>query len=440
MDPIFFRGEQFSAQKLYFQGTHRVRTPEETWEVIAPLAVQAGVTRVSNITGLDRIGIPVTLAIRPTALMLATSSGKGMTLEIANVSGLMEAIEVYCGEMMDLPCLHLPYSELRERVATIPKDLLPLRRGTLFQTDWPERWVVGWDLCKQEEVAAPLLSVLMNFHTYRQVATELNSFESSTNGLASGNHFLEALASGMYELIERDAISCHLYASSVSSFASPKVKLETIPYLSVRHILEKLKAAEIRPLLYDCTVDTGVFTFKAEIYDLKISHSMATLGYGTHLDPEVAMIRALTEAVQGRGIVIAGSRDDLFPSQFELMKKYDQCRDPDYFDSPPATVDATGYSPETTTTLHGDVQLLLSKLKSAGISQVIVFDLTAAIPAALSKICVLRVLIPGLEGYPSPVSKPGARAKQFADLLKTQTKVFATNVKKQAHFPSGAAT
>ena len=53
MNPIIFRGHPFSAQKKYFQGTHRIKSPEETWEKIAPLAPLIELTRIANITGLD---------------------------------------------------------------------------------------------------------------------------------------------------------------------------------------------------------------------------------------------------------------------------------------------------------------------------------------------------------------------------------------------------
>ena len=86
MRPIVFRGESFYGKKCACPGVHRVKSAEETWKQIASLAPQVGVTRLANITGLDRIGIPVTLAIRPGSMTLTTSSGKGLTLEAALVS------------------------------------------------------------------------------------------------------------------------------------------------------------------------------------------------------------------------------------------------------------------------------------------------------------------------------------------------------------------
>jgi len=47
--------------KKYFIGTRRALGPEETSKVVEPKAKAVGVTRLSDVTGLDRVGIPVLL-------------------------------------------------------------------------------------------------------------------------------------------------------------------------------------------------------------------------------------------------------------------------------------------------------------------------------------------------------------------------------------------
>jgi len=433
MQPIFFRGRPLSAKKQFFEGTHRILTPEKTWERISHIAPKIKVTRVANITGLDRIGIPVTVAVRPTGQTLSTSSGKGISLITAQVSGLMEALELHCAEETELPFLHLTYNQLRERFPVIPLDDLLLRKRTLFHPDWPERWSLGWDLFEQEEVAVPTLCVTMNSRFNSYEATELYSFRMTSNGLASGNHFLEALVSGIYEVIERDAIACHQHATDTTSFFSPRVRLETIRYPSVQKILDQLNKADIQPLLYDCTVDTAVPVFMASIYDKQRYHMAVAKGYGAHLDPEVAMIRALTEAVQGRTIVIAGSRDDIFPSHLDLLRKYDSERERASYENLPATVDASVYRSESVDTLEGEVQILMKKLKNVGISRLIVFDLTIeklGIP-------VVRVVIPGLDDYYSEATCGGKRAKAFAAPHTPLLKQGILPSQKSSHFPAG---
>ncbi|HSB67827.1 MAG TPA: hypothetical protein VLT62_00645, partial [Candidatus Methylomirabilis sp.] len=54
-----------SLRKGYRDGTHRLTIPEETLARVRPHLAAMGVTRVANITGLDRIGIPVVMVCRP---------------------------------------------------------------------------------------------------------------------------------------------------------------------------------------------------------------------------------------------------------------------------------------------------------------------------------------------------------------------------------------
>ena len=76
-------------------GTHRAIDPRETIERIRPHMAAMGITRVANVTGLDRIGIPVVMVCRPNSRSLAVAQGKGLDLDAAKASGLGESIEAY---------------------------------------------------------------------------------------------------------------------------------------------------------------------------------------------------------------------------------------------------------------------------------------------------------------------------------------------------------
>lgn len=430
MDPIFYRGQALSAHKLKLSGTHRTTSAEQTWEKIAPLAFKIGITRVANITGLDRIGIPVTAVVRPTSKTLAVSSGKGTSLVIAQVSGFMESLELYCAEEHDPEPLHLPYNELIKHCDAIPLPLLPFRRGSLFQPSWPERWVLGWDLFAQKEVAVPLFTAAINPQIKQRVPTELFSFRMDSNGLASGNHLIEAITSAIYELIERDAITCHDVAFERCSFLSPRVRLETIPYSSVQDLLNQLTQAQVKCYLYDCTIDTEVPVFKAYVYDPCLRHREIGGGYGAHLDPEVAMIRAITEAVQGRTVYISGARDDIFSPKVESWDIQSQIAS---LENHQATIDATCYASQATSTFEGDLHLLMDKLKRAGLNQLIVYDLSQKELGVF----VVRVIIPGLEAYHQASHTPGYRALGFAAAMGKRAHSGYTTPTYAAHSPAG---
>ena len=84
--------------KAYCRGTHRLIAPEVSLSRIQPHLASFGITRCADVTGLDRIGIPVCCAIRPRNRSLQVSNGKGLRLVDAQVSALMEAIELFHAE------------------------------------------------------------------------------------------------------------------------------------------------------------------------------------------------------------------------------------------------------------------------------------------------------------------------------------------------------
>ena len=76
-----------------------------------------GLTRVANITGLDHLGIPTVVAIRPASSTMVTASGKGLTLAAAMASGVMEAMEIWHAENADLNEIRATYAEVRSEIS-----------------------------------------------------------------------------------------------------------------------------------------------------------------------------------------------------------------------------------------------------------------------------------------------------------------------------------
>src|ERR1700719_1798797 len=97
--------------KRFRQGTHRAAAPEETLARVRPYAARMGITRLGNITGLDRIGIPVAIAVRPNSRSVSVSQGKGLELPQAMASALMEACEGFHAEEIG-PCRHAAHRDL----------------------------------------------------------------------------------------------------------------------------------------------------------------------------------------------------------------------------------------------------------------------------------------------------------------------------------------
>jgi ribosomal protein S12 methylthiotransferase accessory factor len=262
---------------------------------------------------------------------------------------------------------------------------------------------MGWDLLQQREMAVPFTQVSMGNCKHQRTKRWL-PFASGSNGLAGGNHMLEALAAALYELVERDAVACAAFAGSIHK---KRVALSSIENPLVLSLLDKLDAASITAYLFDCTVDTGVPTYMAVIED-HIDITMGLYkGYGAHLDPAIAMIRAITEAAQSRLLLIAGSRDDYFLRD-QHVNRYLSASRSNVLDVPESCA-ARLQASQATTSFAADVHILLSKLQAIGIQSAVVVDLTndeIGIP-------VVRVIVPGLEGYMFDHYQPGWHAKSY---------------------------
>jgi YcaO-like protein with predicted kinase domain len=191
------------APKRYRAGTHRLVSPEETLRRVRPLMAVMGITRIANITGLDRLGIPVVTVCRPNSRSLSVSQGKGLDLTSAKVSGLMEAVEMYHAEHITLPLTLASYNELRFSHPLVDVTRLPRLSVGSFHPALRLLWMEGRELRGNTPVWLPFELVHTDFTL--PLPSGSGSFFMSSNGLASGNHLLEAISHGLCELVERDA-------------------------------------------------------------------------------------------------------------------------------------------------------------------------------------------------------------------------------------------
>ncbi len=287
--------------KVFTTGTHRVRHPDQTWHIVAPKLPRYGITRVADVTGLDVIGIPVVMAVRPLAKSLSVSQGKGQTPQLARVSAIMEAIELWHVEYAapqavhrNVPAreLHLPY----------PVTDLTSRPGSLITDRTPLDWVGATGLLSGDQVPVPTESVGFESPDRRRWLPP--GFVHTSNGLASGNSVQEAALHALYEIVERDATA----DLPPGSLGGP-VDQPTIDDESCRELIDRIRRADVLLTLCHMPSRFGVPCFSAQVWSSDFP--IRCRGYGAHLDPAVAASRAVTEAVQSRLTAIAGSRDDL---------------------------------------------------------------------------------------------------------------------------------
>lgn len=297
-----------STVAAYRRGTWRLRAPAETLAWIAPRLLQCGISRCADVSALDVIGLPVYCAIRPTAAVLQVSNGKGLSHDSAKVSALMEAIEFYhCENPETQGLLHASKRTLRDdRMAFIPPAALAGYESPRFDSDEQVlEWVSGIDLLTHSRVMVPSSAVY--FH--RVPSLHL----TTTNGLASGNHLVEATLHALYELIERDAAANLLAHERIQIREKCRVvAIDSIDDSDLGMLIAKIGQSGSRLKLLEVDSAIGVPTFWAILMDEQswISGSAFNTGWGTHVDPVVAAARAITEAVQSRVTLIHGARED----------------------------------------------------------------------------------------------------------------------------------
>jgi len=391
----------------YFECAHRAMAPEETIEWVKNKLKAAGVTRVTEITHLDRIGIPVFTAIRPTAEEGAVSiyAGKGATQDQAKASAMMEAFERYSAELQShekdsfLCCSFKNTEEFID-----PKSLI---LPTLpFDPQKKElKWVKAINVKDDWECFLPADAV---YHPYN-LNKGLNLFKSNTNGLASGNKIEEAVFHGMTEVIERDAWS--LFETKREN--APEIDAETIKNPLINEILEKFKESGIHVKIVNLTSDVEATTIAAVSDDTILKDpALLTLGVGTHLDPEIAVMRALTEVAQSRATQIHGTREDTTRAVFMRKAGYERMKriNKHWFGEPEEVINLDEIKNYAGKSFKEDIETTLKLLKKAGFEDVLYVDLTK--PEI--EIPVVRVIIPGMEVYsvdPERVGKRLARKK-----------------------------
>ncbi|MGH6931642.1 MAG: YcaO-like family protein [Dongiaceae bacterium] len=383
--------------------------PAVTLERVGPLMRGMGITRIANVTGLDVVGIPVAQAARPNARSNAVSQGKGLDLDSAKASALMEAIETYHAEQGCHPVHFASTAELRRHARTAEVTRLPMASGTKYHADLDMLWIEGEDLINGEAVWVPYECVHTRFK--QPYPPGSGCFPTTTNGLASGNNRVEAIVHGLCEAIERDATS--LFELEPRRRTTDRVALGSIDDPDCRWLIDRFECAGLIVAVWDITSDIGIPTFWCQVMERDDGPALLphpAEGHGCHLDKSVALARALTEAAQARVTVIAGARDDMSSDRYRASDDVSQlsawkrfiCTEqgPRQF----GAMDSFG-----TPAFEMDLRLLLDRLKARGIDEAIVVDLTAEPDAPYA---VVRIVVPGLEGIVSGGCRPGDRARR----------------------------
>jgi ribosomal protein S12 methylthiotransferase accessory factor len=305
---------------------------------LQPLLSRLGITRCADVTGLDRLGIPTFCAIRPLGRTLQVSNGKGLDPDTAFVSAVMEASELHHMERLDPPdVVRASTAAMRSSGAELRS---PAALSEPLQYACDDRvvieWIPGATAAGHEPIFVPAGAVYLRDQITNRV---------STNGLACGSSFAGAALHALYELIERDAVSRLVgeHGRLQVRRRCPAVALDSITSPRVSALIERIRAADVSPVLLTVSSVVPVHTFWAVLLDRRQLSGIATLtmGYCTRRRAEDAAVGAITEAAQSRLSLIHGAREDLAARPLFASSASDVHRHPAYrlFDDAPEEVE-----------------------------------------------------------------------------------------------------
>lgn len=312
-------------------GSWRVMSDQETWEKlhrhISPIL--GIVPNVRPTRRVEHPGIHVyscgknyarspILQLENFALesLCTGSDGKGKTALQSRISALGEYLELYSALFQGSEHrISSSYKKLKEQAIHPHEVLLYSQKqyqerekinaaiSTHNKIPFPfceERsveWSQVWSLTEKRWKYLPTNCCYLGYHTRIQ---EPFCFDNP-NGLASGSSLEEAILHGMFELIERDAVGIWWH----NRIQRPAVDLTSFNDPFIDQLLKTYQKLGKKIWALDLTHDLGVPVFAALCSSLDKKEELPAVRFGAHLDPHIALTRALTELNQSPRALVA---------------------------------------------------------------------------------------------------------------------------------------
>lgn len=335
------------------------------------------------------------------------SSGKGKTDSQSRASGFCEAVERYSGIYQgDEPKKRATFADLGE-LAINPEDCLcisdsqfanrdEINENRQAAHDWiPQRfdagqsidWTPVWSLTEGHHKYLPTAFCYYNY----PMAKDERFCNADSNGNAAGNTLEEAILQGFMELVERDSVALWWY----NRLRRPAVDLTSFDE-SYFTDLQQFYAEHDRELwALDLTADLGIPAFAGVSRRTVGDSERLILGFGAHLDPTIALLRALTEVNQ-LGLELDKVPDDQLDGDAKLWLLEATLENQPYLapDTSQPLKTMHDYPKRWGNDIREDVMTCVEIVKQAGL-ETLVLDQTRP-DIGLS---VVKVIVPGMRHF-----------------------------------------
>ena len=402
------------AQTLRFSSSLRTERLEVTLARARAVAKQLVISRVTEITRLDCVGVPVFASIRPNALpgSLCVNAGKGISVAEAKVGAYMEAIE-YAFAEFNLASLKIKnvkagdvYEGKTRRDSIL--DFCPVMDSSI-DLDELMACVEAVDIRTRKKFLVPAELV---FLPYPDQLGGNRYFGSTSNGLSSGNSVLEATVHGLAEVIERDI--CSFQSIKDESVLVDKASLpptiqkinstlsESGLQLYVRYLGNKFQLPYFMSVVAEWKSDDPIYV---------------SAGYGCHPSRDIALTRSVCEALQSRLSFIHGGRDDL-TARYYRFKGWSRQARRSYAGKLLSKITENGKSISFKRTddqsklardLDSALEFLMTVLENNGFRHVLKIVYT---PERFP-LQVVRIIVPGLECFNETTTRIGPRLRDY---------------------------
>jgi ribosomal protein S12 methylthiotransferase accessory factor len=339
-----------------------------------------GVTRLADITGLDRLGLPVWQAVRPAGRALSVHQGKGASPLAAKIGALCEAMESHCAENASADGPSCEFAQVPPRMRAPDVGDYCRDRRIVPKPSARIDWCTAFDLLSGDLVYLPHPLVSLDFTRGLP-----SPFERTSDGLGAGSTEAAAIQTALLEAVERDALGEWIRLAPEAKEATA-VTLDSIRLTWFQSWRARLLELGVQLRVFHVDSLIGMPVIRCVIGGVEEFGQLYRRFFGAsaHGDPATALFKALAEAIQSRLTLIAGVRDDILPS-------YYVGRTPSGDQSPATSAHDPRQWHEIEPADHRP-ESIAARLAAAGYTQVAVKRLDDGIPG----VAVAKVFVPGL--------------------------------------------